>query len=225
MARGLLGRKLGMTQVFTEDGTRLGCTVLEVGPCTVVQKKEKGGRDRYDAVKLAFEDVPERKLTKPELGVFKKHGFAPKRYVRELRLDQAELGQYEVGQELRSTVFSVGDAVDVTAVSKGRGFTGVMRRHNFTGAKATHGVHEYFRHGGSLGTSAWPSRVVKGRKMAGQHGNRRVTVQNMEIVRAHPDLNLIIIKGGVPGPRSGLVWVRGSVKIEQEEKSTAAKKG
>lgn len=224
MGRGLLGRKLGMTQVFTEDGTRLGCTVLEVGPCIVVQKKAQGGRDGYDAVKLAFEDVPERKLTKPELGVFKKHGIAPKRFVRELRLDPSELGQYEVGQELRSTVFSVGDAIDVTAVSKGRGFTGVMRRHNFTGGKATHGVHEYYRHGGSLGTSAWPSRVVKGRKMAGQHGSKRVTVQNMEIVRAHPELNLIIIKGAVPGARSGLVWVHSAVKIEQEERSAAAKK-
>lgn len=224
MARGLLGRKLGMTQIFTEDGTRLGCTVLEVGPCIVVQKKEKGGRDGYDAVKLAFEEVPERKLTKPQLGVFRKLGLPARRYVRELRVDTGELGQYEVGQEVRSSVFAVGDAVDVTAVSKGRGFTGVMRRHNFSGAKASHGVHEYFRHGGSLGSAAWPSRVVKGRKMAGQHGNRQVTVQNLEIVRAHPELNVIIIKGGVPGARNGLVWVRSATKIEQEERSAAAAK-
>jgi len=222
MARGMLGKKLGMTQIFTEDGTRLGCTVLEVGPCFVLQKKEKTGKDGYDALKLAFEDVPERKLTKPELGVFAKAGLSPKRYVRELRLEEHEVGQYEVGQELRSTMFRVGDAIDVISVSKGHGFTGVMRRHNFTGTKASHGVHEYFRHGGSLGTSAWPSRVVKGRKMAGQHGNRKCTVQNLEIVRAHPELNLVIVKGAVAGPANGLVFVRSATKIEQEERALAA---
>jgi large subunit ribosomal protein L3 len=223
MARGLLGKKLGMTQIFTEDGTRLGCTVLEVGPCFVVQKKEKGGKDGYDALKLAYEDVPERKLTKPELGVFKTRGLTPKRYVREVRVDGQELAQYEVGQELRSTMFGVGDAIDVVSVSKGRGFTGVMRRHNFSGGKASHGVHEYFRHGGSLGTSAWPSRVVKGRKMAGQHGNRQCTILNLEIVRAHPELNLLIVKGAVAGPANGLVFVRSALKIDQEDRARAAR--
>lgn len=224
MARGLLGRKLGMTQIFTEDGTRLGCTVLELGPCTVVQKKERSGKDGYGAVQIGFEDTPERKLSRPELGVFKTRGFAPKRHLRELRMTDAELADLSEGQELLSTLFDVGDVIDVTATSKGSGFTGVMQRHNFRGAKRSHGVHEYFRHGGSIGMCAWPGKVLKGHKMAGQHGNKRITIQNLSVVRAHPELNLIIVKGAVPGPPKGLVLVRAAKKPAQLAIVNAAKK-
>ena len=213
MPRGLLGKKLGMTQIFTEDGTRLACTVLELGPCSVVQKKQSDGKDGYNAIKLGFGDVPDRKLTRPELGVFKKRELPPKRILRELRVSADELKLYEVGQELNSEVFNVGDVVNVSGVSKGRGFTGVMRRHNFRGAKRTHGVHEYFRHAGSIGMCADPGKVLKGHKMAGQHGNKNVTVKHLRIVRAHPALNLIVVQGAVPGPASGIVFVRSASKL------------
>ena len=208
MARGLIGKKVGMTQIFTEDGIRLACTVLEMGPCTVVQKKTRSGKDGYNAVKLGFDPIAERKVSKPRLGEFKKHGLAPKRHLRELRLTDAEIERFDVGQELGSDVFKVGDIIDVTAVSKGRGFTGVMKRHNFKGAKRTHGVHEKFRHGGSIGMCAWPGKVIKGHRMAGQSGNKRVTIQNLSIVRAHPELNLLVVKGAIPGPNHGVVLVR-----------------
>lgn len=224
MARGLLGRKLGMTQIFTEDGTRLGCTVLELGPCTVLQKKERSGKDGYNAIRIAFEDVPERKLTKPELGVFKKGNAEPKRFIREVRLTDAEIGDFEVGQTFDVSTFNVGDLLDVTAVSKGRGFSGVMKRHNFRGAKRTHGVHEYFRHGGSIGMCAWPGKVIKGHRMPGQYGNKRVTIQNLSVVRSHPELNLVLVKGAVPGPKGGLVIVRTAVKAMQARIANEAKK-
>ena len=216
MARGLLGRKLGMTQIFTEDGTRLACTVREVGPCQVLQKKLASGKDGYDAIKIAFDEVPERKLTRPKLGEFRKAGMTPHRHVRELRLSADEVASYEVGQTLQADLFNIGDIVDVTGVSKGRGFTGVMKRHNFRGAKRTHGVHEFFRHGGSIGMCAWPGKVIKGQKMAGQHGNKRITVQNLQVVRAHPDQNLVLVKGAVPGPAHGLVLIRSAVKAPRK---------
>lgn len=219
MARALLGRKLGMTQIFTEDGTRLACTVLEVGPCRVLQKKSSEGRDGYDAIKLGFEEVPERKLSRPRLGTFQKLGLSPQRHVRELRVSASELKDFEVGQEITANLFQIGDRLDVTGVSKGRGFAGVMKRHGFRGAKRTHGSHEAFRHGGSIGMCAWPGKVIKGQKMAGQHGNRRRTVQNLQVVRMHPDQNLVLVKGAVPGPAQGLIFVREAVRQARAARS------
>lgn len=213
MARGIIGRKLGMTQVFTEDGTRVACTVLEIGPCTVVQVKTADGKDGYNAVKLGYEEVPERKLTKPELGEFKARELAPQRILREFRLTDEEVKQFQVGQTLTSEFFKAGEFVDVIGTSKGRGFSGVIRRHHFRGGKRTHGVHEYYRHGGSIGCNTYPGRVVLGKKMPGQHGNTRVTVQNLRIVRVHPDLGLVLVRGAVPGAPQGLVLVSAAKRI------------
>ncbi len=212
MAHALMGRKLGMTQIFNEEGLRLACTVLELGPCPVIRKKIREGKDGYDAIQIGFEDVAERKLSKAEVGVFKAQDLAVKRHLREVRVSSEEVAQYEVGQELKADLFNVGDRLDVTGVSKGRGFSGVMRRHNFKGAKRTHGVHEYFRHSGSIGMCAWPSKVIKGKRMAGQYGNKRSTVQNLRIVRMHPELNLVLVEGAVPGPAKGLIFVKSAVK-------------
>lgn len=212
MAHALMGRKLGMTQIFNEEGARLACTVLELGPCAVVRKKIREGKDGYNAIQLGFEDVPERKLTKAQVGVFKAQGQSLKRHLREVRLPEGEMAEYEVGQEITADVFKVGDVLDVSGVSKGHGFAGVMKRHNFKGAKRTHGVHEYFRHGGSVGMCAYPGKVIKGQKMAGQYGNKRMTVQNLRVVRTHPELNLVLVQGAVPGPAKGLVFVRTAKK-------------
>ncbi len=212
MAHALMGRKLGMTQIFTEEGARLACTVLELGPCAVVRKKLREGKDGYNAIQLGYEDVAERKLSKAEIGVFKAQDVGVKRHLREVRLGDKEIVEYEVGQEISAEVFAVGDVLDVTGVSKGKGFSGVMKRHNFKGAKRTHGVHEYFRHGGSVGMCAWPGKVIKGQKMPGQYGNQRKTVQNLRVVRTHPELNLVLVQGAVPGPPKGLVFVKAAVK-------------
>lgn len=212
MPRGLIGRKLGMTQVFTEDGTQVACTVLELGPCTVLQKKSKSGKDGYSALRLAYGDIRRKNVRRPKLGEFQKLGLEPRRFIREIRVSEEELGGVEVGAELRSDIFEVGDRVDITGISKGRGFTGVIKRHGFAGKKATHGTHEYFRHGGSIGMCAWPGKVIKGQKMAGQHGNKRVTVQNLTVIRAHPELNLVLVRGAVPGPTNNLIMVRTAAK-------------
>ena len=220
--RGLLGRKIGMTQIFDADGTRIPVTVVEVEGNVVVQKKTAQGKDGYEAVKLGFGAVkklekegtePRYRLSAPEVGVFTSAGIeAPRRHLREFRIEQGEVDQYEVGQALGPGFFQVGDWVDVSGTSKGRGFTGVMKRHNFAGAKASHGVHEYFRHGGSIGMSADPARVLPGKKMPGQHGNERVTVQNLQVVGVRPDDGVILIKGSVPGPKNGIVEVRLAIK-------------
>jgi len=212
MSRGLIGKKLGMTQIFTEDGSQVACTVLELGPCTVVQKKSRTGKDGYNVIKLGFEDVPARKVTKAQQGEFKRSQIAPKRVMREIRVNDADLAAVEVGQVLSAETFKPGDIVDVTAVSKGRGYAGVMKRYNFGGKTASHGAHEYFRHGGSIGMCAYPGEVLKGQGMAGQLGNKQVTVQNLTVVRTHPELNLVLLRGAVPGAPNNVVVVRNAVK-------------
>lgn len=222
--KGLIGRKIGMTQVFMEDGRLHPVTVVELGPNVVVQTKTKLGKDGYTAIKLGFGDAhkfekagtePRWRMNRPRLGVFVKAGIeTPKLHLCEFRLkDDAELDGIAVGQELKVTdLFHAGQFTDVTGTSKGRGFTGVMKRHNFAGAKNSHGVHENFRHGGSIGSSAWPSRVFPGLKMPGQHGNVRVTTQNLHIVEVDAENNIMLIKGAVPGPNGGIVYVRRSLK-------------
>ncbi len=222
MSKMILGRKLGMTQIFEEDGRQIPVTVVQVGPMVVVAKKTGAGTDGYAAVKVGFEDATKqtkgddvrwRGLTKADVGVFAKAGIeVPKRIVREFRVFEKDLEKYEIGQELNHEMFAEGDVVDVSGISKGRGFTGVMKRHNFAGFKASHGVHESYRGGGSIGMSADPSRVHKGTKMPGQHGSARNTIQNLKIVRVDADDSLYLIKGAIPGPTGALVEVRPSVK-------------
>ncbi|SDD92279.1 50S ribosomal protein L3 [Desulfuromonas thiophila] len=208
MVNGILGKKLGMTQIFTESGNRIPVTVIQAGPCVVVQKKQ-AETDGYCAVQVGFDEQKAQRLTKPELGHFNKAGKGVFRYLRELAGDVAE---YEVGAEIRcADVFAAGDIVDVTGTSKGKGFQGVIKRWNFSGGRSTHGS-KFHRAPGSIGCSAWPSRVFKGKKMAGQMGNAQVTVQNLEIVDVRAEQNLILVKGAIPGPKEGLVTIRKAVK-------------
>jgi large subunit ribosomal protein L3 len=206
--KGILGTKLGMTQVF-DDTRAVPVTVIKAGPCVVAQIKTKE-RDGYEAVQLAFGDVRPDKVTKPMQGHFEAHSAEPRRHVVELRTDDAS--SYEPGQELRADVFEAGDVVDVVGVSKGKGFAGVMKRHGFGGLKASHGTHRVHRAPGAIGACATPSRVFKGMRMAGQHGNQRVTVLNLQVVQADAERNLLLVKGAVPGPEGGLVMVRSAVK-------------
>ena len=210
-APGLLGKKVGMTQVFNPGGLRIGVTAVEVGPCVVVNKRTVD-KDGYTALQLGFEDKPERKVKSPERGVFAKAGVTPKRHLREFRVSAEVAEQFEVGQELGAGMLAVGDKVDVVGTSLGKGFTGVMKNYGYSGAKATHGVHEAFRHGGSLGQCMTPGRVMKGKKMAGHAGNKRITVQNVEVIRVFPDDNIVFLRGPVPGSRNGLVTISPAVK-------------
>lgn len=214
--RGLIGRKVGMTQVFDHEGRRMGVTVLRVGPCTVLQVKSENGKDGYGALVEAFEDTEEKKLTRPELGKFKHAGISPKRVIREFRMPQHFLDDVSVGDELTCEMFQVGDFVDVVGTSKGKGFTGVMKRHNMLGTPGGHGCHEYFRHGGSIGMHTYPGRVMKGKRMAGQHGNSRVTVQNIRVVGIDGNRNLVLLEGGVPGANGGVVMVKASRKKDRQ---------
>ncbi len=207
----LLGNKIGMTQIFDESGQVVPITVLQVGPCVVIDKKteEKNG---YNAFVLGYEDIKEEKVRKSELGLFKKTGLTPMRHMAESRVTKKELEQYEIGQEIRIDIFNKGDHVDVTGKSKGRGFTGVMKRYGMAGAKRSHGTHEYFRHGGSIGASASPSRVFKGMKMPGRFGASNVTIQNLVVTDVKPEQNIMLIRGSVPGPNRAYVTVSPAVK-------------
>lgn len=205
MRVGLLGRKVGMTQIFQEDGTAVPITVLECGPCTVLQVRTDEV-DGYHAVQLGFDDKKRKNATQAERGHAKKVDAEPKRYVREIRQE----GPVEVqpGAKLTVEVFSEIKNVDVTGTSKGRGFSGVIKRHGFRGLRATHGVKRMHRHPGSSGPSADPSRTRKGIRKPGQFGNAQVTVRNLEIVRVDPANNLLLLRGAVPGPNGGYLTVR-----------------
>jgi large subunit ribosomal protein L3 len=207
--KGIVGQKLGMTQVF-EETRAIPVTVIKAGPCVVAQVKSDDG-DGYRAVQLAFGETRPDHVTKPMQGHYEKAGIGdPRRHLVELRTDDADT--YEPGQELRADLFAPGDIVDVVGVSKGKGTSGVMRRHGFAGLRASHGVQGKHRSPGAIGACATPSRVFKGTRMAGQHGNARVTVLNLEIVQADPERNLLLVKGAVPGPAGGLVMVRSGAK-------------
>ncbi|MCB9613521.1 MAG: 50S ribosomal protein L3 [Sandaracinus sp.] len=209
---GLIGKKLGNTQIFTDDGEVRRVTVVETGPCLVVGKRtpEKHG---YSAIQLAFGKKKTKSVTKPEAGPFAKLGVDVPQLVKEIRVPADVAAKFEVGSTISlADVFTEGQHVDVTATSKGRGYTGVMKRHNFKGYKRTHGQHEYQRHGGSIGTNMTPGRVLPGKKMAGQHGNSKVTVQNLKVTKVLPDQGLVLVEGSVPGPRGGIVTVRHAAK-------------
>lgn len=208
---GILGTKLGVTQHFLEDGNLLAVTAIQAG-CVVVGKRTQE-KDGYDAVILGLGERKEKHTSKAVLGSLKKVGQSPKRYLRELRASAEQVAGYEVGQELKvDEVFEEGQMVDVQSTSKGSGFTGVMKRYNFAGAKSSHGAHEVYRHGGSIGTTTTPGRVMPGKKMAGQHGNQTVTVLNLRIVKVLPEKQMILVKGGVPGAKGAVVRVQGAVK-------------
>jgi large subunit ribosomal protein L3 len=206
--KGILGTKLGMTQIF-DDTRAIPVTVIKAGPCFVAQVKTEE-KDGYSAVQLAFGATRPNGLTKPEQGHFDKHGGQTGRHVVEIRTDDA--GSYEPGQELRADVFEAGQRADVVGVSKGKGFAGVMKRHGFSGLSSSHGTERKHRSPGAIGACATPSRVFKGMRMAGQMGNERVTVLNLEVVRADAERNLLLLRGAIPGPEGGLVMVRSAVK-------------
>jgi large subunit ribosomal protein L3 len=207
----LLCKKLGMTQVFAESGEAVPVTVLEAGPNSVVQKKTVE-TDGYDAVQLGFGDRRENLFTKADKAHYAKAGVTPKRHLAESRLTAEEVAELEPGAELKVDLFEVGQRVDAIGVSKGRGFTGVVKRHGFKIKKRTHGTHEFFRHGGSIGAGADPGKVIKGMKMAGQHGNARVTTRNLEVIRVDAERNLIFVRGAVPGHKNGLVKIRKAIQ-------------
>jgi large subunit ribosomal protein L3 len=207
-----------MTQLFLEDGSVVPATVVEAGPCRVVQKKTKE-KDGYSALQLSFLPKESKRVNKPLSGHFKKAGVGPSEYLKEFRVESVE--GFEVGGEVNLTLFKPGDIVDVTGLSKGKGFTGVMKRHGFHGSPGSHGTHEYFRHGGSVGSATFPHHVFKGMKMPGQHGNRKVTVQNIKVLDIKEDQNLILLKGGIPGSRHGLILIRSATKKKGSAASSA----
>ncbi len=209
MKKAIIGKKVGMTQIFDETGKVIPVTVIEAGPCTVVQKKtaEKEG---YASVQLGFEDIAEKKLTKPELGHLKKAGVSPVKYLKEFRLEDSSA--LNVGDVLKADVFAAGDKVDVTGISRGKGYAGVIKRWGAQRTPTTHGGGPVHRHAGSMGSSTDPSRIFKGKIGAGHMGVEQVTVENLDIVKVDAEMNLIAIKGAIPGPKGGIVYIKNTVK-------------
>ena len=208
MKKAILGTKVGMTQMFREDGTMIPVTVVLAGPCPVVQKKSVE-HDGYEAVQVAFKPIREKLCTKPMLGHFKKAGVEAHRYTREFKLD--DTASYEVGQVIKADIFETGDHVDVTGISKGKGFEGNIKRWNQGRGRKTHGSHSY-RVAGSMGACTYPGEVFKTKHLPGHMGHERITVQNLEVVRVDADRNLLLVKGAIPGAKGGLVMVRETVK-------------
>ena len=208
MKKAILATKVGMTQIFNEDGVLTPVTVLQAGPCVVTQVKTVEN-DGYSAVQVGFVDKREKLVNKPMKGQFDKAGVSYKRFVREFRLEDAET--YTLGQEIKADIFGAGDKIDATATSKGKGFQGAIKRHGQSRGPMAHGS-KYHRHAGSNGACSDPSRVFKGKKMAGHMGNKKVTVQNLEIVRVDAENNLLLVKGAVPGPKKSLVTIKATVK-------------
>ena len=217
MEKAIIGKKVGMTQVFDEAGHVIPVTVIQAGPCVVVQKKT-AEKDGYEAVQLGFGDILERKLTKPEAGHLKKAGVALKKVLKEFRLD--DCSKYQVGDELKADVFAAGDRVDVTGTSKGHGYQGVIKRHGAHRLKETHGSGPVVRQVGSLGATSHMSKIIKGTIGAGQMGNEQVTVQNLDVVQVDEELGLIAVRGAIPGPKGGVVFVKNTVKTNVEKKAT-----
>ncbi|MGH2752701.1 MAG: 50S ribosomal protein L3 [Actinomycetota bacterium] len=215
--KGILGRKIGMTQVFDEDGHAVPVTVLEAGPCRVAQTKTPE-KDGYTAAQLAFGEA--KRTNKPTAGHYAKAGLAPARHLVELRLESLE--EYALGSEIRADVFEAGEIVDVIGVTKGKGFAGAMKRHGFKGLSASHGTQKKHRSPGSIGGCATPARVFKGTRMAGHMGHVRVTTLNLKVIKVDPERNLMLVRGAVPGPRGGLVMVRTAVRVARRSQRKAA---
>lgn len=207
MSIGILGKKVGMTRLFGEHGEVIPVTVIEAGPCHIVQVKSKA-TDGYEAIQIGFSQKKEGAVNKPAQGHFRKANVPPLKFLREFRLEEADdIENFQVGEQLKVDIFSEGEVVDISGISKGKGFSGVMKRWGFKGGKATHGA-ETHRAPGSIGASASPSRVFKDLPMAGRMGGKRVTVQNLEVVQADLERNLLVVKGSVPGPRNGIIVIR-----------------
>ncbi len=209
MKKAIIGKKVGMTQIFDETGKVIPVTVIEAGPCTVVQKKtaEKEG---YASVQLGFEETKEKKLNKPELGHLKKAGVAPLKVLKEFRLEDAE--SMNVGDVVKADVFAAGDKVDVTGISRGKGYAGVIKRYGAQRTPTTHGGGPVHRHAGSMGSSTDPSRIFKGKIGAGHMGVEQVTIENLDVVKVDAEMNLIAIRGAIPGPKGGIVYIKNTVK-------------
>jgi len=209
MLKAIIGKKVGMTQIFDENGKVIPVTVIEAGPCVVVQKKSVEN-DGYDAVQLGFTDVKDRKLSKPERGHLKKAKVTGKKYLKEFRLE--DTSAFNIGDELKADVFAEGDKVDVTGISRGKGFAGVIKRHGAGRTATSHGGGPVHRHAGSMGSGTDPARIFKGKMGAGQMGNVQVTVQNLDVVKVDPERNMIAVRGAIPGPRKGIVYLKNTVK-------------
>ena len=216
--KAIIGKKVGMSQIFDENGRVIPVTVIEAGPCTVVQKKtsEKEG---YNAVQLGFEDIAERKLTKPEMGHLNKAGVSPKKHLREFDLENA--AELNIGDIVKADTFKVGDFVDVTGISKGHGFAGVVKRYDAHIQKKSHGGGPVHRHAGSMGSGTDPSRIFKGKIGAGHMGVDQVTVQNLSVVKVDPELNMLVVCGAIPGPKGGLVTIKSTVKVHKVKQAAA----
>lgn len=227
--KALLGRKIGMTRLYLDNGKSVPVTVIQAGPCYVTQVKTSDGIDKYPAIQIAFEDIDPRRSRRPIIGHDAKAGIAPQRFHRELRLESDEqVNEYQVGQKITVDTFEDVIFVDATAISKGKGFAGVMKRHNFAGMEASHGVERKHRSAGSIGgggtNRGTGPKVRPGRRMAGQMGNERVTNRNLDVVKIIPEQNLILVKGTVPGPKTGLVYLRSSKRLGRQKQLIAAEK-
>lgn len=212
MKKAIIGKKLGMTQVFTADGVVIPVTVVEAGPCAVIQKKTLE-KDGYESLVVAFEDKKEKLVNKPDAGQFKKAGVSPKRFIREIDVDAYK--DLAVGNEIKCNMFEEGDKVDVVGITRGRGFTGVIQRWNQARLKMTHGTGPVHREVGSMSANSSPSRVFKLKKMPGQYGNEQVTIQNLQVVKVDEARNVLLIKGAIPGNRDGLVIIKSAVKASK----------
>ena len=212
MLLGLLGKKLGMSQIFDENGRLVPVTLIEAGPCPILQKKEKS-KDGYDALQIGFDPKPKRLTNKPEMGRFNKSNVSPIRFMREIRIQ--DVSKYEVGQVLDVEVFKEGEKVDVTGISKGRGFAGTIKRHHTSRGPESHGSM-YHRGPGSMGGSSDPSRVFKGKALPGHMGNSRCTIQNLKVVKTDKEKNLLVLRGSVPGHMNSYLLIRKSVKVQRE---------
>lgn len=219
MEKAIIGKKVGMTQIFDESGKVIPVTVIEAGPCVVVQKmtKEKEG---YEAVQLGYEEVAEKKLTQPEQGHLKKAGVGMVKHLKEFRLEDSS--KLEVGDLVKADVFAEGEKVDITGISKGKGYAGTVKRFGQSRGRMTHGGGPVHRHAGSMGSSADPSRIFPGKKQAGHMGVDQVTVQNLDVVKVDPELNLIAIRGAVPGPKGSIIYIKSTAKVQPVKKGEGA---
>jgi large subunit ribosomal protein L3 len=215
--KGILGKKVGMTQIFDEQGEVIPVTLIEAGPCYVTQVKRKD-RDGYAAIQLGFEEIKAKRLTRGQLSHLQKNNVPPVRYLREIRMSEESLGDFEAGQALKADLFREGDWVDVTGTSKGKGFAGVVKRYGFSGGPKTHGQSDRHRAPGSIGQCKTPGRVFRGKRMAGRLGGERVTVQGLRVVLVDPERNLLAIRGAVPGAKNGLVVVQEARKTRLKRK-------
>jgi large subunit ribosomal protein L3 len=222
MSKGVIGKKVGMTQVYSEEGNLVPVTVIDITSCVVVGKRTPE-KDKYSAVTLGFGEPKEKRVTKAMAGSFKKAGAKPRRHLKEFRMSAEEAAGFNIGDEVKADLFAKGQEIDITGITKGRGFQGVMKRWSFAGFSQTHGTHEYRRHPGAIGQRKTPGRVYPNKKMPGHYGVEKVTTQNLTVVDVVPEKGLILVKGSVPGHNEGIVYVRPAVKLAMREAHKAGK--